>query len=419
MHWPAVSPRIRELIRQGAERALDPPQRWHDDLDRAIFAGPERQRIVEDPELAASSRRAVISSLAAWIVANVSAPGEPVPPDASDAPVTIARDLVRRGLDESALDAYRVGQNVAWQHWMEVIFELTDDPAELRDVLSVSARSIAQFVDATTAEVAARMRAERRELTRDQQARQHELVTLVLQGAPVSAERLRQRLEYPMTGPHHAAVLWTDGSPDVSLAALDRVTEMVARSTREARAVTVVASTGTRWVWTSTAPDLDLLRRERLGSDVHVALGGPYPGLAGFRRAHEDALATQRVLGNLPRGDRLAHHDDVALAALAVADHDAASRFVAAVLGPLATAEPALRQTLRSFLRHQCNVSAAARAEFQHRNTFLRRLNRAVRLLPGHTLATPTEVGVALDLVHWRVLDTVEARFPSPRDVVG
>ena len=69
-------------------------------------------------------------------------PGAPVPANLGPEPLGIARDLVRRGLNESALQAYRVGQNVAWQRWMAIAFGLTSDPDELRELLDVSARSL-------------------------------------------------------------------------------------------------------------------------------------------------------------------------------------------------------------------------------------------------------------------------------------
>ena len=46
--------------------------------------------------------------------------------------------LVHRGLDQYALDAYRVGQNVAWRRWMQIAFTLTNDTAELSELLDVT-----------------------------------------------------------------------------------------------------------------------------------------------------------------------------------------------------------------------------------------------------------------------------------------
>jgi DNA-binding PucR family transcriptional regulator len=104
---------VRELIRQGAEMALRPRAEWLAELDEATLAGEAMQQIATDPVLAAGTRRTNRSNLLFWAAANVRAPGEPVPANEGDEPLAIARDLVRRGLDESALDAYRVGQNVA------------------------------------------------------------------------------------------------------------------------------------------------------------------------------------------------------------------------------------------------------------------------------------------------------------------
>src|SRR3712207_9247766 len=96
--------------------------------------------------LAAAIRRVNLGNLLHWAAANVQHPGRRVPPNTGPESLEAARDLVRRGLDESALDAYRAAQGVAWRRWMEICFELTSDPAELRELLDVSALSIATFI---------------------------------------------------------------------------------------------------------------------------------------------------------------------------------------------------------------------------------------------------------------------------------
>jgi DNA-binding PucR family transcriptional regulator len=55
MAWEPPSPRVAELIRQGAQIARDAPPEWLDEIDRAtLAASPE---IREDPVLAASVTR--------------------------------------------------------------------------------------------------------------------------------------------------------------------------------------------------------------------------------------------------------------------------------------------------------------------------------------------------------------------------
>lgn len=121
--WTPPSPRVRELIRQGAEIALDPRPERLAELDAATLSGQARRRVAAAPVLAAGTRRTNRSNLLFWAASNVRAPGEPVPANEGDAPLAIARDLVRRGLDESALDSYRAGQGVASRsaaHTLEV-----------------------------------------------------------------------------------------------------------------------------------------------------------------------------------------------------------------------------------------------------------------------------------------------------------
>jgi hypothetical protein len=55
--------------------------------------------------------------------------------------VYIARDLIRRGLEETATTAYRVGQSQALRYFVGKAFEFTDDPVLLRELLGTVAWS--------------------------------------------------------------------------------------------------------------------------------------------------------------------------------------------------------------------------------------------------------------------------------------
>ena len=150
-----------------------------------------------------------------------------MPANLGPEPLGIARDLVRRGLNESALQAYRVGQNVAWQRWMSIAFGLTSDPDELRELLDVSARSLFEFVDATIAGIAEQIQVERDELTRGTHAERREAVALILDGAPISRQRAEARLGYRLEQSHTAAVVWSD---DAESSQLERATEALVRT---------------------------------------------------------------------------------------------------------------------------------------------------------------------------------------------
>ena len=220
VEWERPSDRIRELIRHGAELVLNAQSDWLEELDQATLSAANVEELAADPVLNVATRRSTRANLLHWAAANVSDPGAPVPANLGPEPLAIARDLVRRGLSESALQAYRVGQNVAWQRWMAIAFALTSDPDELRELLDVSARSLFEFVDATIAGIAEQIQVERDELTRGSHAERREAVALILDGAPISKHRAEARLGYGLDQIHTAAVVW--GEPECDSSQLDR-----------------------------------------------------------------------------------------------------------------------------------------------------------------------------------------------------
>ena len=228
VEWERPSERVRELIRHGAELVLNAQSEWLEELDQATLSAANVQELANDPVLNAATRRSTRANLLHWAAANVSDPGAPVPANLGPEPLGIARDLVRRGLSESALQAYRVGQNVAWQLWMAIAFGLTSDPDELRELLDVSARSLFGFVDATLAGIAEQIQIERDELTRGTHAERLEAVALILDGAPISRQRAEARLGYKLEQTHTAAVVWSDETQSDS-SQLERATEALTR----------------------------------------------------------------------------------------------------------------------------------------------------------------------------------------------
>ena len=391
--------RVRELIRQAAQITANPRPEWMQELDDAVLgANPV---IAADPELAAAVSRSNLANLLFWATANVRDPGAPVPPNTGPEPMTVAREVARRGLDAYTLDAYRVGEGVAWRRLMEIAFELTSDPAELHEFLDVCSRSISAFVDATLAAIAAQIDLERDELTRGTHAERRETVALILDGAPISRRRAEGRLGYALTGPHTAAVIWTDDSSG-DLARLDAAAEAVGHAAG-ARVLSVLASAATRWVWVAGAVDSELLQRP-VGAmpDVRIAIGPTGNGVDGFRRSHFDAITTQQLMARLHSPQQIALFTDVQLVALITADADRSAEFVKHTLGDLELAGTELQDTVRTFVASQCNASRAAQRLYTHRNTLLRRLARADELLPRPLADSSVEVAVALDVLRWR-----------------
>lgn len=400
MQWERPPERIRDLIRRGAEIALSPPPEWLAELDEATLGGESMRAVADDPVLSAGIRRTNRANVLDWATANVTDPGAPVPANLGAVPLAASRDLVRRGVSEAALDAYRIGQGVAWKLWMRICFTLTDDPDDLRDLLALSWQSISSYLDDTAAVISHRMQLEREELTRGTHAERREVVTLLLGGARISRERAEQRLGYPLDGPHTAAVLWSE-SADPDLGALDRTADAV--TSAAAGALVVIANTATRWIWVRGRPDVDGLRAAaRTTPSVRVAIGSTAAGLDGFRRSHLDALTAQRILARIASAESVATYDDVELVSLVTQDAEHADRFVKRALGDLETAGEDVLATVRVFIDEQCNASRTAARLYTHRNTVLRRIARAESLLPIPLAGNSLRVGVALEILRWR-----------------
>lgn len=400
--WDPPSERVAALIGAAAAAFLADPSALLDDVDEAVLATAPR-KIVAEPALTAAISATNRANLVHWATANVHRPGMHVPANLGPEVMDIARDIVRRGFDETSLNSYRVGQNVAWRYMMAIAFAMTADPDELRELLDVTARSIFTFVDETIMGIERQIEREREQLTRGTHAERLETVNLILEGAPITATRASDRLRYELSGRHAAAVLWTPGGTPAQ-GELEHAADGLARAADARRPFTVAASARSLWAWLPVAdePRTDALVAALDDSPgVRVAVGPTGTGMAGFRRSHLDALATQRLMQRIPDDLRLATYRDVQLVALTSHDEELMSEFVARTLGDLATAEPVLRETLRTYIREEFSASAAARALFTHRNTVLNRLERARGLLPGPLAGHGVEIGLALEIVHW------------------
>jgi DNA-binding PucR family transcriptional regulator len=115
--------------------------------------------------------------------------------------------------------------------------------------------------------------------------------------------------------------------------------------------------------------------------NVHIAVGSPHPGAAGFRTSHLEALRTRRVIELSGRAaPSITEFSDVALVDAIARDLDAARAFVAAQLGDLArndAKERGERAALLAVLDAKGSLTTAARTLGIHKNTVLQRVRRA------------------------------------------
>ncbi|HET9719395.1 MAG TPA: helix-turn-helix domain-containing protein [Solirubrobacteraceae bacterium] len=400
--WPAPSPAAAELIRATTAALLRRPDDVFAELDAAVLARQPRQATL-DEQVTAAIRTSNRANLAHWGAANLREPGARVRPIEADETLEIGREIVRRGLDDTSLEAYRLGQNVAWRRWMQTAFSLCSDPRVLGEMLDITARSIFAFVDDTLAAIHAAMDEERAQLVSRTHTERLEVVNLLLEHAPITAERASQRLRYELSGRHTAAIVWSDRMGPRDPGELEAAANALRHRAASPPGLSVAPTADALWVWMTTPvpPELDELRSASLPEGVRAAIGTTDSGLDGFRRSHLNALSAQRLMRRMPQQLPVAAFADVQLVDLVAQDEERVGEFLGSTLGPLTRADAVLAQTLRVFVRERFSASATARALFTHRNTVLGRLQRARRLLPVSLEEHGLEVGLALEVLHW------------------
>ena len=248
-----LSPQAADLVRRLAQGILDEPAELMDQVQAAVSAAadePLRSEPVLAAEVAASTRANVL----AWAAGIARDPGGRVPPSLTPAVLGIAREAFRRGIEQTVYTTYHAGQNVVQAYWMRAAFALSADPAVLRQALAAGTGSVAGFVDDMVAALSGQLRRERAELARSSHARRFEVVSLILDSAPITTARASTRLGYDLRGRHTAAVLWTDPRhPDQ--AALAAAAAALGPATGARQVLTVIASSSSVWAWLAAAAD--------------------------------------------------------------------------------------------------------------------------------------------------------------------
>lgn len=399
---PRPSESARQLLRTMALDLIENHQVWLDDLAAECVAAAGMEATAADPVLRAASERAFRSSFLHWATQNIDRPGARVGPAMSDEVMHIARDLIRRGLEEAATTAYRVGLSQALRHFVGIAFEYTDDPVQLRDLLDVVTWSISDFVENTLSHVTEMMKTERAEILRGSQPELRETVALVLDGAPIAPRRAESRLAYRLDQEHTAVVVWsTEAETDAPR--IDAAVEALTRQ-RSGRPLIVRPGASTKWVWLPGPQDLDLALLRSVvdpGGGVRVAIGHRANGVEGFRRSHADAITAQRMAARFDSTRRIICFEEVQLVALITSDAEAAERFVRQTLGDLVYAPTDVQDTVLAFVEEHGSITRVAARQYAHRNTVVRRLSRAEALLRQPLADNPVQVAAALQVLRW------------------
>ena len=396
---PDLSRTVEDLIRQVATTALDPVHGVLAEVEAATLQ-PIRRRFGDVPSLAEETVAATRQNVTHWLRSIQASPLSPIDPVLAPSVLGIARSLNQRGAIADHWAAYSAGREALWRAWMRITFEVARDQEALNDALVVASTSLSRWIDQTIFDIT------------DQLARagghqggaSHELkfqtVRQILDGEALDEALAAYRLKYPLSGDHVAVIVWTDATaPDQK--ALRHVAHELTAPELTHRALSVPATSSSTWVWLAT-PNLDSALAPILAGfpEVRLALGAAGAGIEGFRRSHNEAIETQRLM--LRRGEvQCASFDELSLAALASRDEQAAREFIARVLGKLGTADAELRETVRIYLRRMGNGSKTADEVYAHRNTVFHRIQRADRLLPRPLSTNGVEVAMALELQRW------------------
>lgn len=409
--WTRPSEAVRELMRKGAELAQALPPEWVERLNQSLFSSPEDARLLEDPVILAACRRANRAELLHWANANLQRPGEPVEPYVSADMVDTARELARRGVSELLMNVARSTQNAAWDLWMKMAFSLTQDPVVLEEFLEVSSRSISEFIDSNMRVVTQIILEEKSAQAHDDPVDKRSLVSRLLDGRDVEAEQFGRRLGYSLAQRHHACLVWSE-TPDAEIRPLEDMARALAQLTGTVAPLIVFAGPATLWAWSNAAKPLDLNLLQDVARQfpkIRAAIGSAGAGMNGFRRSHLEALTTQRLMGRLAGSPAVATIDQVRMVSLMTQDARAARQFVLSTLGRLATEPTVLQHSLHAFLANGCNITQTAEVLGTHRNTLLRRLERAQDLLPIPLADHRIQIAAALELVIWSTpLDDAE-----------
>jgi len=252
--------------------------------------------------------------------------------------------------------------------------------------------------------------AEREQWVRGAAAMRAAEVRAILGGAEVDVTEVSGRLSYELDRHHVGFVVWketTEDSPGTAGALfgeMEQVAAAVAESLGSRAALTVAQGRHLAcWAGRHEPHHLGDLRVPRgAGKGLSVAAGTPAHGVEGFVLSHQEALLARRVAQL--RGDSAARvaFPEVALEALMVDDPEAARRFAARELGPLAAEDDATRRlasTLAIFLDESASFARAARRLGVHTNTVTYRVHRAEELLGHPATERQLELRMALRLV--------------------
>jgi DNA-binding PucR family transcriptional regulator len=399
-----VRERAHELVAEVSLRAVGQVGPLCEDIGRRLLI--ESPAFGQDAELEREMHAAIRANLE-HVFERVMLGAEDAllaPPDA----LRFAASVLHHGIDTGGLiQAYRVGQNMAWSWWMVRLADHVEDRELLIEALEVSSARMFTYVDAVLDEQGRLWEEERRRWLGRAVALRAEVARRVLRGEPLAVEEVAHALDYHIERPLLAAILWEDGAPVGAESAMDRLeglADAMALAVGAERALLVPAGSATLWAWFAGELPLSVdvlahVAAERLRAGQGISLGLPGAGLEGFRSSHRQARRARRLaeLARTPAG--LIRFDEVETLCLMNEDPELVGDYVRRKLGGLTASDPVterVRETVLVWLQEGGNTRRAAERLDTHKNTVHYRVQRAEEVL-GHPL-TEDRLGLELAL---------------------
>jgi hypothetical protein len=328
-----------------------------------------------------------------------------------------ARRLAQRGVDADYLvRTYRLGHEAVIRIVLDEIRAVQLDTQLAFDVFEQITSMSFRYVDRISHLVLTTYQNERDRWLANQNRVRALRVRDVLDGDEIEIDEVANAIRYPLRRTHVSLIVWCGESEDGNeLLVMERfITELAKSLGAQERPLFIGADRVTGWAWIplpdNAAPNAMMRIREVANARPDapwIAAGDPLPGVDGFRRSHQQALATRAVvIASESHPPPLTMYGDsgVVVAAQFGADLGQARAWVGDVLGPLASAtdsDERMRETLREFLHSGSSFKATADRLHLHVNSVKYRVQRALERRGRPITDDRLDVEVALLLCHW------------------
>ena len=345
-----------------------------------------------------------------------------------------ARRLAQRGVPIAALlRAYRIG-SARFEDWgLQEVGRRTDDAAVVSAAGLRMAAILAAYIDQVSEELVSAYESEKENWLRNQSVARAARVRALLRNEPVDVDSAEAILGYRLRQHHLGGVTWITGAVagGDSIGRLERATaEIAAEAHCDGRPMFVPQDEFSAWAWLplgtrrDAAVPVQSLTEGPGAGGIRFAFGKPAPGVAGFRRTHQQALNAQAVaLAAGSSGRQVTSFDEVAPVALMSGSIELLRAWVIETLADLADDDgnnARLRETLRVFLEENGSYKTTAERLLLHKNTVQYRVRKAEEELGRPIGQDRLQIELALLASQWlgsavlRSADEPAARLARP-----